>query len=100
MSSRAAGPTAGCEQHPCGPWHAVLCCCSELNLDADQVPSPNCFEMLLLNRHCPAHAAQVNTLNVEGKKKRGKYGFFRRPDYKKAFVVLKEQQPGSGVQPQ
>jgi len=47
-----------------------------------------------------ARAAQVNTLKVEGMKKRGKYGFFRRPDYKKAFVVLKEQQPGSGVQPQ
>ena len=31
---------------------------------------------------------KVNTLNVEGKKKRGKQGFFRRPDYKKAFVVL------------
>ena len=33
---------------------------------------------------------QVNTLNVEGKKKRGKYGFFRRPDYKKAVVVLQK----------
>ncbi|KAL4448468.1 hypothetical protein ABPG75_005687 [Micractinium tetrahymenae] len=34
--------------------------------------------------------AKVNTLNVEGKKKRGKFGYFRRPDYKKAFVVLNE----------
>ncbi|PRW45230.1 50S ribosomal L23 isoform B [Chlorella sorokiniana] len=31
--------------------------------------------------------AKVNTLNVEGKKKRGKFGFFRRPDYKKAFTA-------------
>lgn len=37
------------------------------------------------------HVEKVNTLNVEGKKKRGKFGFFRRPDYKKAFVVLNEQ---------
>ncbi|PSC70457.1 50S ribosomal L23 [Micractinium conductrix] len=34
------------------------------------------------------NVAKVNTLNVEGKKKRGKHGFFRRPDFKKAFVTL------------
>ena len=33
--------------------------------------------------------AKVRTLNYEGKKKRGKYGFFRRPDYKKAYVTLR-----------
>lgn len=41
--------------------------------------------------------AKVNTLNVEGKKKRGKFGFFRRPDYKKAFVTLNQQQPSSST---
>lgn len=45
-------------------------------------------------------ATQVNTLNVEGKKKRGKFGFFRRPDYKKAFVVLNEKQAGGSARPQ
>jgi large subunit ribosomal protein L23 len=29
----------------------------------------------------------VRTLNYEGRKKRGKGGFFRRPDYKKAVRV-------------
>ena len=33
---------------------------------------------------------QVRTLNVEGKKKRSKTGFYRRVDYKKVFVSLKE----------
>ncbi|XP_024386517.1 uncharacterized protein [Physcomitrium patens] len=36
--------------------------------------------------------AKVNTLNMEGKKKRakGSLAFYRRPDYKKAYVTLKE----------
>lgn len=35
---------------------------------------------------------RVNTLNMEGKKKRarGSVAFYRRPDYKKAYVTLKE----------
>lgn len=41
------------------------------------------------------NVAKVNTLNVEGKKKRSKHGFFRRPDYKKAFVVLNEHSTAS-----
>lgn len=36
----------------------------------------------------------VNTVNFEGKKKRGKAGWYRKPDYKKAFVVL-EPPPGA-----
>ncbi|CAM6034464.1 unnamed protein product [Sphagnum compactum] len=36
--------------------------------------------------------AKVNTLNMEGKKKRarGSVAYYRRPDYKKAYVTLKE----------
>lgn len=33
--------------------------------------------------------ATVRTLNYEGVKKRGKHGFFRRPDYKKVYVTFK-----------
>jgi large subunit ribosomal protein L23 len=32
---------------------------------------------------------KVRTLNVEGKKKRGQFGYYRRPDYKKAYVTLR-----------
>lgn len=32
----------------------------------------------------------VRTLNYEGRKKRGKTGFYRRADYKKVYVTLKE----------
>jgi ribosomal protein L23 len=32
----------------------------------------------------------VQTLNYEGKKKRSKTGFFRRPDFKKVYVTLKD----------
>lgn len=32
---------------------------------------------------------KVRTLNVEGKKKRTKYGYHRKPDWKKAYVTLK-----------
>ena len=38
----------------------------------------------------------VRTLNVEGKKKRSKTGYYRRADYKKVYVTLKE--PAGGVQ--
>jgi large subunit ribosomal protein L23 len=34
----------------------------------------------------------VRTLNYEGKKKRSKQGYYRRPDYKKVYVTLKEPQ--------
>lgn len=34
---------------------------------------------------------KVNTCNYLGRKKHGKAGFYRRPDYKKAFVFLKEE---------
>lgn len=36
----------------------------------------------------------VNTVNFEGKKKHGKLGWYRKPDYKKAFVLL-EPPPGT-----
>lgn len=43
--------------------------------------------------------AKVNTLNYEGRKKRGKGGFYRRPDYKKAYVFLRPPaSPQSGQQ--
>ena len=32
----------------------------------------------------------VETINYEGKKKRFKFGMYRRSDYKKAYVTLKE----------
>ncbi|KAL4857731.1 50S ribosomal protein L23 [Chlorella vulgaris] len=44
------------------------------------------------------NVTKVNTLNVEGKKKRGKHGFFRRPDYKKAFVEVSERPKASKAQ--
>lgn len=34
--------------------------------------------------------ASLRTLNYEGAKKRGKHGFFRKPDYKKVYVTFKE----------
>jgi len=33
---------------------------------------------------------RVNTINYQGKKKRGRDSFYRRPDFKKAYVTLKE----------
>ena len=33
---------------------------------------------------------RVTTMNYEGKKKRGRFGMYRRPDWKKAIVALKE----------
>jgi len=39
----------------------------------------------------------VRTLNVEGKKKRSKTGFYRRVDYKKVFVSLKEPTTGGAT---
>lgn len=38
---------------------------------------------------------KVETLNVEGKKKRSKRGFYRVTDYKKAYVTLRPPSPGS-----
>ncbi len=43
----------------------------------------------LLTRIYGLDVEAVNTLNVEGKKKRGRQGFYRRPDYKKAYVTLR-----------
>ena len=43
----------------------------------------------LLTRIYGLEVEKVRTLNVEGKKKRGKAGFYRRPDWKKAYVTLK-----------
>lgn len=34
---------------------------------------------------------RVNTINYQGKKKRSKDVIYRRPDYKKAYVTLKEE---------
>lgn len=31
----------------------------------------------------------LRTLNYEGTKKRGKHGFYRRPEYKKVYVTFK-----------
>lgn len=39
--------------------------------------------------------ASVRTLIAAGKKKRGKHGYYARPDVKKAFVTLKGQAPPS-----
>lgn len=33
---------------------------------------------------------KVTTANYDGKKKRGKYGFMRQPDWKKVWVKLQE----------
>ncbi|KAL6766884.1 MRPL23 [Auxenochlorella protothecoides x Auxenochlorella symbiontica] len=41
---------------------------------------------------------KVNTCNYLGRKKHGKAGFYRRPDYKKAFVFLKEGSPKAASQ--
>ena len=41
-----------------------------------------------LERVYNLNVASVRTLNVEGKKKRGKHGFYRRPDFKKVYVTL------------
>lgn len=43
----------------------------------------------LLKRVYGLDVARVRTLNVEGKKKRGQFGYYRRPDYKKAYVTLR-----------
>ena len=50
-----------------------------------------------LERVYGLEVSKVRTLNVEGKKKRNKFGFFRRPDYKKAHVTFKnpEQSPAA-----
>lgn len=40
------------------------------------------------------NVAKINTLNYEGKKKRGKHGHYRSADYKKVYVTLKR-----GLQP-
>lgn len=48
-----------------------------------------------LERVYGLNVATVRTLNVEGKKKRGKHGFYRRPDYKKVYVTLNQQPAAS-----
>jgi len=42
-----------------------------------------------LERVYGLNVSQVRTLNVEGRKKRAKHGYYRRTDYKKAYVTLK-----------
>jgi large subunit ribosomal protein L23 len=43
----------------------------------------------LLTRVYGLDVEKVRTLNVEGKKKRTKFGFYRKPDWKKAYVTLR-----------
>lgn len=43
----------------------------------------------LLTRVYGLEVEKVRTLNVEGKKKKTKYGYFRKPDWKKAYVTMK-----------
>ena len=43
--------------------------------------------------------AKVRTLNYEGKKKQGKYGFYRRSDYKKAYVTLRPPAAAAAAAP-
>ena len=42
----------------------------------------------ILERLYGLRVKSVRTLNVEGKKKRGKHGYYRGVDYKKAYVTL------------
>jgi len=44
----------------------------------------------LLTRIYGLDVEKVRTLNVEGKKKRTKGGHYRRADWKKAYVTLKD----------
>lgn len=60
------------------------------------VPRAGKFEIKqYLERVYGLNVAKVRTANYEGRKKRSKHGFFRRPDYKKAFVTLRP----SGTRP-
>lgn len=56
------------------------------------VPSVNKAEIkAFLESVYGLSVARVSTCNYEGPKKRSKSGhFYRKPDYKKAFVVLKQ----------
>jgi large subunit ribosomal protein L23 len=38
---------------------------------------------------------RINTLNYLGKKKKSKHGYYRSPDYKKAYVTLKPPEGGA-----
>ena len=51
-----------------------------------------------LERLYGLRVAKVRTLNVEGTKKRSKHGFYRRPDFKKAYVTLKPQKNVAATQ--
>ncbi len=42
----------------------------------------------ILERLYGLRVKSVRTLNAEGKKKRGKHGYYRAADYKKAYVTL------------
>ena len=42
----------------------------------------------ILERLYGLRVVTVRTLNAEGKKKRGKHGYYRTADYKKAYVTL------------
>ena len=49
----------------------------------------------ILERLYGLRVKSVRTLNVEGKKKRGKHSYYRGADYKKAYVTL--EPPTSGA---
>ncbi|KAK9828682.1 hypothetical protein WJX72_001510 [[Myrmecia] bisecta] len=53
------------------------------------IPSANKLEIKsMLERLYGLNVREVRTANYEGRKKRSKSGFFRRPDFKKAYVFL------------
>lgn len=54
-----------------------------------RVCAPQLDIKALLTRVYGLEVEKVNTLNVEGTKKRTKYGFYRKPDWKKAYVTMK-----------
>ena len=54
-------------------------------------PTPPQFDVrAVLERVYGVGVEAIHTVNFEGKKKRGQGGFYRRADYKKVFVLLKE----------
>jgi len=55
-----------------------------------QLPSVQIDIKALLTRIYGLDVEKVRTLNVEGKKKRTKGGHYRRADWKKAYVTLKD----------
>jgi large subunit ribosomal protein L23 len=60
-------------------------------------PPPQAEVKQFLEKAHGLKVESVRTLNVEGKKKRSKTGFYRRVDYKKVFVTLKNGQTTTGA---